>query len=556
MRKTAANWGVALVCAVVFLRGCFLAWALPYGDPLDELYHFGYAEFFAARGRPPRGSEPSMSRAVFQPCGNLPCRGWPAQSGLRWRDFLSLPSPEQARIRNEAFRNSGSRKPEFITPNYESQQPPLAYVPGALLLRWAAGYPVDRRLSLLRILSGGIAAASLPFVYLFFRRLLSRRAALAALVGFAAFPGLAPFVGRYSNDSQALFLFAVSLSILVDISRGRLNGARAVLLSGLLAAAFWTKIYALVLCVAPPMAALLAPRRKRKTMLRLSLEASFAALALFLPWMAHQHAATGDWLGITVTKLARQSGLSIASNIKFLPRFLKWSAVSSFVKSFSWPGTWSTMGAENPAAALAAAGLLLLIVAPNVSRRGSSFRRRRSWLAAGMTVPVFLLAQLLHDATFLANQERLGLVSSAVLPGWYLLVLLPVLLAAGVALGRSVAPLFFTGAFLLFAAAEWLQTMGVLPSVYGGTNEGIRNRYPFSSYAIWAGRPFQGLKTFSTVGLGAASRTDLFLLLVLAASCLVAAALLVVIRGVRGIRSPQDPHSGHEAHASSSGATG
>ena len=49
-RTRRAVW---LLCAAFGLRGFFLNLALPYGDPLDEIFHFGYAVFFETTGHPP-----------------------------------------------------------------------------------------------------------------------------------------------------------------------------------------------------------------------------------------------------------------------------------------------------------------------------------------------------------------------------------------------------------------------------------------------------------------------------------------------------------------------
>ncbi len=41
---------VRLLTAAFLLRGVFFALALPYGDPLDEPFHLGYASFVAPAG--------------------------------------------------------------------------------------------------------------------------------------------------------------------------------------------------------------------------------------------------------------------------------------------------------------------------------------------------------------------------------------------------------------------------------------------------------------------------------------------------------------------------
>ncbi|HYR45728.1 MAG TPA: hypothetical protein VER78_01890, partial [Thermoanaerobaculia bacterium] len=181
---------VFLLTSAFFLRGVFLALALPYGDPLDEPFHYGYASYLATTCLVPRAGVASMPADALRPMARLPRStsfGGPHPS---WKDFASETPRERAADREEAFAFRPGERAAFVTANYETQQPPLAYLPAAGILRLFPRAALDRRLALLRLFSALAAASAVPLVWLFFRRLLARSAALAATAAFVAFPGV------------------------------------------------------------------------------------------------------------------------------------------------------------------------------------------------------------------------------------------------------------------------------------------------------------------------------------------------------------------------------
>jgi len=505
---------IPLLTTAFFLRGAFLALALPYGDPLDEWFHYAYATFLAETGRVPGPSEPSISMEFVRPGAFLPRSTSFGGVRISFQEFAALSPGEREERRADSYRYRPEDRAKFLYPNYEAQQPPLAYVAASGVLALLPRAPFDTRLLALRLSSAGLASLAVPLAYAFFRRLLPKRAALAATLAFVAFPGLGCFVGRFTNDAVALPLTVSLLIAAVEISRGCLSVGRAAALGLLLAAGFWTKLYMLLFLPLLPLAALCHPGPRRRLLFRRSAAAALFALVLFLPWMLHQRRATGDWLGLTETKRAAQLGIGLTERLAAVPEVLRVKMGVALGRTFLWPGTWSAMGAPLSAAVPLLGGLALVWLAPNLLPGRASRRRRRGWGAAALAPALFLAGQIAHAATFAAVARRSDLPAAGG-EGWYLLVLFPVVMAAGTAFGRRVPPRVFAGAALLFLLAEWLLALGVLPSLYGGGSDTMRT-------------PMSALRTFSMAGLPGVSPAWLGLALALWLAALFAGAALAI----------------------------
>ncbi|HTD51913.1 MAG TPA: glycosyltransferase family 39 protein, partial [Thermoanaerobaculia bacterium] len=308
MQSRRALW---LLCAAFALRGFFLNLALPYGDPLDEIFHFGYAVFLEATGHPPAASEVSMPEELLRPLHFLPrSTSFPGPK-VSWSEAARWTPGERARAWREAFPARSSGRPVFVTTNYESQQPPLFYLVAAALLRALKGVPLETRLLILRLGATLAAALTIPIAHAFFRRLFQRQAALLATAAWAAFPGVGSFVGRFTNDALALPILAALLLLFAETARGRLSWKAAALLAALLALGCWTKLYVLLLFPAAPLAGLMAPRHRRRTVVLRALAACAMALLLLSPWILRQRVDTGDWLGLFASKQAASLGVSL-----------------------------------------------------------------------------------------------------------------------------------------------------------------------------------------------------------------------------------------------------
>lgn len=518
---------VRLLTAAFLLRGIFFALALPYGDPLDEPFHLGYASFVAQTGRAPRAAELSLSAEVLRSIVLLPRSTSFPGPRVTWRQWALQLDSERSERRRQAFASPDADRKAFLAPNYEAQQAPLAYVAAWPALQLLADAPLSERLLALRLLAVLVSACAVPLAFGFFRRVLPRRSAVAATAAFVAFPGLGVFIGRFTNDALALPIVVAVLGVLADTARGRFSSRKAAALALLLAAGCWTKLYVLLLLPAAPLIALLFRRARRGPILRRAFAAPAFAFVLVLPWLARQRNDTGDWLGLTETKQASRLSIGVRDRLESLPEVATLRFGVVFARTFLWPGTWSASGA--PAGLAVVLTLTLLTVA--VPSRGAvaSPRRRAAWLSAGLCVLLFLIGHAARDMTYAAVARAKGTAIAAGPDGWYLLVLLPAILAIGSAWGRGPSPRRWAAAAFVFLAADWLLTMGVLPAVYAGWTEFNGANAPFAAYGPLLAAPWRAATAFAAVGLGGVGAAALAVLLAL---WLVAFSL-----GLAGIRS-------------------
>ena len=459
---------VSLFAMAFLARGIFFALALPIGDPFDEAFHYGYAAFLSRTGRPPRAAEPSMAGEDLPALALLPRTTSFGGPRIGFADFAKLPAAERERRRREAFAS----RPEqpFGSPNYESQQPPLFYATAVPLLR-SLPRRLDVRLLAMRIWGALCASSAVPIVFLLFRLLASDEIALLLTAAWVAFPGLATFTGRFTNDDLAVPLVAAILLLCVKLARGEASRRTLVGLAAALAAGCWTKLYVLPLLLLPPLSG-----RGRRERLR-GVMASVAALAATAPWLLRQRADTGDWFGLTETKAAHSAGVGLGNLIGALPGLLRPGALMELGRSFVWPGTMTVPSASPRAMAAVGAAFLLLCIGAG----GDRFRRR-AVLTGLLSLPLFLAAQVAHAATFSAVRQATGNTAfSAGLEGWYLLVLLaPVLTVGMLAPHRSRPGIALAGVAGFVAAGAMLEVVR-LARLYAG-----EPMHPFRSLQISA----------------------------------------------------------------------
>jgi hypothetical protein len=459
-----SRWILLLLTTAFVARGVYLSLALPYGAPLDEPYHYAYASFFETTGRPPRGAEPSVSAELVRAQGKIPRPSVWETSDASFAHFSRLPASERSIRRSEAFALVPSERKVWVFPNYESQQPPLAYLLAIPLLRLLEAAPIDSRLLALRLFGTLIAAAAVPLVYALLRRFLQRRTALAATAAYVAFPGVGMFVGRFTNDQLALPLMTGLLLFLAVVAEGGLKPLPAVALGALLAAGLWTKLYFLSMLPAVLCAAGLSPRPVRGRTLALAAGAVLAAGIAFLPWVTRQRSATGDWFGLTETVQARGLGVTFVDLLGVTPQLVDPERLAVFARTFVWPGTWTWMGAPWPVSPIVAAGLLAVVV---FVRPPPSVIARPGLAALGFALFWFITAQAIHAANFFAIGRKVQSAPVAGHEGWYLLSLLPVLLLAGEGVGRTRCVTFTALAVLCVLVDATLQ-FGLLPGCYAG----------------------------------------------------------------------------------------
>jgi 4-amino-4-deoxy-L-arabinose transferase-like glycosyltransferase len=493
-----------LLTAAFLGRGVFLALALPGGDPLDETFHFAYAHFLAETGRVPEPSEPSIAAEFLRPARLLPASKPISGRRISWKEYSGAPEDTRRGLRQEAYEHRPTERRLWLDPNYETQQPPLFYLLASTPLRLLPDARFSTRLLVLRLFSAIVAATAVPLAYLFFRRLLSKGAALAATAAFVAFPGIGSFVGRFSNDTLAVPIAAALLFFFVEAGRGRFSRGKTVGLLALLTAGCWTKLYFLLFLPVAPLAALLTSRGRRSGAWRRALLGCALAFLFFVPWMIHERSRTGDWLGLLPSRQATALHIGLLGRLNALPDLMTRQFTIVFGRTFLWPGTWSGTGAPAALAVLLTGTLLFLLLGPNLRRGARSRRRQETWRVGGLAVAIFLVGQIAYASTYAAVGRLRGHPPSAGPDGWYLLILFPVVLSAGCALGRPVAAGSFVAAGAVFLAAEWWTTFGVLPGVYGGRTTFNGANAPFSAYGTYLWRPDEVLRVYSRVGLAGA----------------------------------------------------
>ena len=250
-------------------------------------------------------------------------------------------------------------------------------------------------------------------------------------------------------------------------------------------------------------------------MLRRTLASSSLAFAAFVPWAFHQHADTGDWLGLTETKAATRAGIGLLARLGSLPRLATLPSVSATWRTFVFPGTWSAMGAPVALAAVTAAGMIVLWVGPQLGGSRRFAERKRAWWGSAAALGFFALADVGHATSFAVTGGAGGVGD-----GWYFLTLLPVFIAGGAFLGREAQARQFLAASLLFLAVEGFCLFRLLPAAYSG---GRANR--------------TGLATLSRVGLVPVPAVALAAIAALGLAAIVIAGIQI-FRATGETRSP------------------
>lgn len=332
---------------------------LPLWEGVDEPYHYGYVTELAWRQSWPVSGKSSLDEGIrdsmrLAPASYLNQRNTPELTSFG--EYFLLPETERAdrRARLEAIRGPQNARPA-AGGNYEAQQPPLAYLPLALLERLQAGAPLMRRVWVIRLAA---AVAALGLLAWAVTRLaqgmrLPPAYASAALLLLMSTQGLYAAVAHAANDWLAVPLVAVLLVAGDRFVRSPGRGSAATLALAL-AAGLLSKAYFLVFV--PPALALVLWRDRRQA-------AVFGALvaALAGPWYARNLALYGTLMGLqpAVASIPLET---VAGS--FLSR--DWlTAIPGLARSVLWNGnaSFTTYSAVtlNVMIGLLLAGVLLLV---------------------------------------------------------------------------------------------------------------------------------------------------------------------------------------------------
>ncbi|MBS1855465.1 MAG: glycosyltransferase family 39 protein [Acidobacteria bacterium] len=466
---TRARIAVTVVWLAFVVRGVYYCAQMPLWEGLDEWAHFAAVEWFAGHGRMPARTL-LVSDAVVRTLELAPLpwsnNGWVA-GAVNHDDFWRLPPEERARRRAElAHVTAWYRRPPELPPSiqrqYEGQQPPLYYAVMALPYRLTRGWPLERQVLLLRLLSVLLASAAIPLAWSMARRVAAARAAALAAAGFvAASPAVAIQMAHVGNDALAFPLMTLALWAVVRAKPRWVLGGAA------LGAALLAKGYALVLAAV----FLLMALRDRRMWGALAIAAVLAGW-----WYGGTLASTGTLAG---DQMAVASRSGAATKLAAIAR-VNWPRVAdSAAMTHIWIGGWSFLQVRSwmyrvweALALLAVVGLALL------------GRRADPRLVAAQVL--FVLATCFFSLNaFVATGMSAGV-------GWYALSMAAVeaiLLASGLTglVGVRRGPIAMTRCVLLAVAFDLYTVLFVLAPYYGGL---IRHRANGSLEAYhWSGLP-------------------------------------------------------------------
>lgn len=425
---------------------------LPLWEGFDEPYHYGYVTELAWRGTWPVSGKSGVDSGIWlsmrlAPASYLNQRNTPELTSFG--EYFLLPEAERTgrRARLEAILG-GQGASEAVGGNHEAQQPPLGYLPLALLERLQGGAPLMQRVWLLRLASAIAALGLLAWAVV---RLadgmgLSRPYASAALLLLMSTQGLYAAVAHVANDWLAVPLVAV-LFVAGDRFVRAPGRASAATLALALAAGLLSKAYFLVFV--PPAVALVLWKARRQVVV-------FGVLltAVAGPWYTRNMLLYGTLLGLQPAVASIPQGtvaeaflsLNWPAAIPGLARAVLWNGNASFTTYSA--GTFDVMiglllagvlllaraRGEPVTGVLVLSGSAVFSLVPVYAMvlvgapLGAVFPGSVSWYGAGLLAGVYLLACAGFAAGGRAGQWLLRAclaLSAVVVAGTYFAKLIP-----------------------------------------------------------------------------------------------------------------------------------
>ena len=384
-------WRVWLVWILFLVRGSFYCAMLPLWEGWDEYAHFAWLQHWVDKGTLPGFHDP-VSREIDESMRLAPLAyelRWIGPPYLTHQQWWTLPqaSREDRRRRLRALPpDYAHQAATHVFDFYEAQQPPLYYWLLAPALRWAAEWPLESRVLLIRLLSMALASLAIPLAWLAARCVAGDELAVFCAALLAVAPGFAIDVSRVANDCLAIVLVGVLFWLVLR------PDASAVRVGVVLGAALLSKAYLLALV---PGIVILWFRRRRDLAVSLGLAVALA----------------GWWYGRNLMMGYSLSGWLMHADARTLASEffrINWlSAAHVIAKSFLWFGAWSFLTLKSWMYTLMELGTLAG-VALAVRQRNP-----RLWVPAVLTLPYFL-AMGYGVVVYAATQQVPNL------PGWYL----------------------------------------------------------------------------------------------------------------------------------------
>jgi len=430
----------------------------PLWEGFDEPFHYAYGQWLATRMRIPALGSTPLSEEVWRslqlaPGSHVVRKNLPLVT--TYEEYNRLEEAERFRRRAQlrsippVSRSTLARG----TNNYEAQQPPLGYLPIAVIDLFGQRAGLSARVRIARlfcVLAGGGLQVWLTL------RLASqlsleghwRSLSLFLLAGLQTFHAT---FSRVSNDWLAVPLAtAVILAVLRCSQAAGIRNAG--LLGLILSAGLLTKAYFLVWVIFSVGVLLALPlaRRAKWTMLA----ALAAGLLPAAPWYVRNLVLHGNLTG-TLQAQANIGPLEVMAAAGEIP----WLSVApALFRGALWTGNNSFLSFSSVTlnAMLLLGGTALLLWVTGSFRKPSW---RREWTAA-CGVAVFGASLLYANAMFFAQAHRSYYTSTP----WYVQTLGPSLaclatlgMAGGGRLGRWLASALVAGTGYLIASTFWVK---------------------------------------------------------------------------------------------------
>jgi hypothetical protein len=407
---------IVAVLLIVFLT-IQLSQALvtPFGEGMDELWHFAYVVFFSDKGYPPLPGDHSFPEHLLTVNRLLPSPAYPDDQAYRlWAEKPLDERRELCRVLLQPEQD-----PQYMIANYQSQHPPLYHWLLSLVYARLSNWRLDRLALVMRCVSIILAAVAIPALYLTFKLYVPSNAVLATLIA-AWYPCLMPFLGRITNDALAFSLMAWSVYLVSRPQKGPLSVSVA---SILVVLGFFTKSY--FLAIAPViflLCVIKTPEQSTRSWKKGALgTVLIMALGIGL-LLALNFVNTGHLL--LLNEIRDTAEYSVGEKVAALFHISLIWFLGGLVLGFLWTGYWSFV---SPGWFYYAPLLLIVLlfvwkVARDVKAR--TWLDLRALWSHYLLIGMFLLGMWWHAAMFSLLAQAQGQVEHAGNEGWYLNVLI------------------------------------------------------------------------------------------------------------------------------------
>jgi len=416
------NWRTIILVSLITLIFCFqqasqLA-VTPIGEGMDFYGHWSYIMFFQHQGRWPSPGELAVPRSVVELQERMPAPD--NTSGGKYHQWAGMTPAQREAIKRQLQYHD--KDTQYVSANYEAQQPPLYYWLASMIYSPIKNIPLNLQRYILAIVSIIVAALAFPAIYSIFRTLLTRSQSLMLLLTIAWFPNLMPFLGRVTNDSLAFTLITYAVW---TCTRQPQRMRYTVLTGILLVLCFFTKTYALAIAPAFVLISALDFRGKRFPLLRwknlavIIIILSFGALALFFL----NYIITGHI--ILLTEAMETAAVPLLQKITAVFSISPVWFFGGLTRGFLWCGYWSFVSPRLLHLFPLILPVLLAAYRPiAMIRQGTFLCLDKLW--GHYAIIIFFVFGMLWHATMFSLHA--GLVKETIYSGnegWYMNVLIP-----------------------------------------------------------------------------------------------------------------------------------